>query len=501
MKKRLLALFLTMSIVLTLAACGENAGSSDNSQNKEEGLASGDTVHLKLAVLTIGDSSAGDRVVEEANKLLAEDGLSIEVQYIKFSTWKEQSNLLATGGKGSIDLTVLWNQSLATEVANGSIIPLDDLYEPYKEQFSELFTDAQMQAGYYNGKLYAVPTEKDLASAFGFVGRKDIMDELGYTDQDIKSLDDLEGLLLKVKDAHPELYPLVAHNGQNMGLSGTWDPLGNSSNLGVLTDLGQSSTVVNLFEDEEFLKKCETIKKWNDEGLIMPDVLSNTEMGSTLVAAGKGFGYLAPLKAGYAEQETSKVGQEMVAVELAPAMATTNTIANVMWAISSNSEHPEEAMKLLVKLFTDAELSNLLINGIEGEHYEYNSDKTLIDYVEGVTASTTTYMSAGWVWPNQYLTAPWVPNPVDIWEQLDEFNNTAQMSVAMGFTPNLDEVTNEVTACTNVTDKYYYAITSGTVDVRETAETINKELEAAGIQKIIDAKQTQLDEWLKQQGK
>ena len=142
-----------------------------------------------------------------------------------------------------------------------------------------------------------------------------------------------------------------------------------------------------------FLKKCETIKKWNDEGLIMPDVLSNTEMGSTLVAAGKGFGYLAPLKAGYAEQETSKVGQEMVAVELAPAMATTNTIANVMWAISSNSEHPEEAMKLLVKLFTDAELSNLLINGIEGEHYEYNSDKTLIDYVEGVTASTTTYMS------------------------------------------------------------------------------------------------------------
>ena len=151
MKKRLLALFLTMSIVLTLAACGENAGSSDNSQNKEEGLASGDTVHLKLAVLTIGDSSAGDRVVEEANKLLAEDGLSIEVQYIKFSTWKEQSNLLATGGKGSIDLTVLWNQSLATEVANGSIIPLDDLYEPYKEQFSELFTDAQMQAGYYNG--------------------------------------------------------------------------------------------------------------------------------------------------------------------------------------------------------------------------------------------------------------------------------------------------------------------------------------------------------------
>lgn len=499
MKKRLTALFLAMAM-LVLAACGGGSGDSGSSGSGDNSTKE-DVVKLKMAVLTIGDTSAGDRIAQEANKLLASDGISVEIQYIKFSTWKEQINLLATGGKGSLDLTVLWNQSLSTEVANGTIIPLDDLYEPYKDTFSELFTDAQMQAGHYDGKLYAIPTEKDLASAFGFVGRKDIMDEVGCSPADIKSLEDLEELLLKVKAAHPELYPLVPHNGPNMGLAGTWDPLGTSSHLGILADLGQESTVTNLYENEDFLKKCEIVKKWNDEGLIMPDVLSNTEMGVTLVAAGKGFGYLAPLKAGYAEQETSKVGQEMVAIELAPAIATTNTIANVMWAISSNSLHPQEAMKLLARMYTDAELSNLLINGIEGEHYIYNADKTLVDYPEGVNATTTTYLSAGWVWPNQYLTAPWVPNPTDIWTQLDEFNNTAKVSVALGFTPDLAEVTNEVTACTNVTDKYYNAITSGSVDVRETAAIVNKELEAAGLQKIIDAKQAQLDEWLKQQGK
>lgn len=42
---------------------------------------------------------------------------------------------------------------------------------------------------------------------------------------------------------------------------------------------------------------------------------------------------------------------------------------------------------------------------------------------------------------------------------------------------------------------------SGTVDVRETAAAMNAELEAAGIQKIIDAKQEQLDAWLAEQGK
>ena len=119
----------------------------------------------------------------------------------------------------------------------------------------------------------------------------------------------------------------------------------------------------------------------------------------------------------------------------------------------------------------------------------------------GMTASTTTYMSAGWAWPNQYLTPPWVPNPTDIWEQLDAFNKEAVPSIALGFVANLDDVTNEVTACTNVTDKYMNAIMSGTVDVRETAAAMNAELEAAGIQKIIDAKQEQLDAWLAEQGK
>lgn len=311
----------------------------------------------------------------------------------------------------------------------------------------------------------------------------------------------MEKVLLKVKEAHPELYPVVAHNGPSMvGAGWDWDSIGSGA-FGVLVNNAQEPTVVNLFEDEGFLQLCETIKKWNDEGLIMPDVLSNTEMGSSLVAAGKGFGYFAPMKAGYAEQETNKVGQEMVTAELSPALATTGTISNLLWCISTNSEHPQEAMKLLVKMYTDAELSNLLINGIEGEHYVYTDDtKTLIDYPEGVTGSTTRYLSAGWAWPNQYLTAPWVPNPTDIWDQLDTFNKEAIPSIALGFVPDLDEVTNEMTACANVTDKYLNAIMSGTVDVRETAAAMNAELEAAGLQKIIDAKQEQLDAWLAEQG-
>ncbi len=504
MKKSLMVWILILAMVLSAAACGSgNSGSGGKDTTGEKSSVSdGKITTIKMAVLTMGDTSDGDKIVEKANELLASDGLAIEVQFIKFSNWKEQTNLLATGGKGSIDILPIWGQPLAIQVSNGSLMPMDEFYAQYEAQMKDLFTEDQMKACYYDGKLYGIPTERDLAASHGFAMRKDILDELGYTTEDIKDFNDLEKVLLEVKEKYPEMYALVPHNGPSMfGGGWDWDTLG-TGNLGVLANLAQDPTVVNIFADENFLQFCEMIKKWNDEGLIMPDGLSNTEMGSTLVAAGRGFGYFAPLKAGYAEQESNKIGKEMVTVEFSPAMATTNNISNLLWCISSNSANPEEAMRLLVKLYTDAELSNLLINGIEGVHYVYSDDsKKLITYPEGLDGATTAYLSAGWAWPNQYLTPPWVPNPVDIWEQLDKFNSEAIPSVALGFMPNLDEVANEVTACTNVTDKYMDAITSGTVDVRETAQIMNAELETAGIQKIIEVKQAQLNEWLAAQEK
>ena len=61
-------------------------------------------------------------------------------------------------------------------------------------------------------------------------------------------------------------------------------------------------------------------------------------------------------------------------------------------------------------------------------------------------------------------------------------------------------VTNEVTACTNVVSKYHKALLCGALDPATTIDQFNSELEAAGLAKIIEAKQTQLDAWLETQG-
>lgn len=55
---------------------------------------------------------------------------------------------------------------------------------------------------------------------------------------------------------------------------------------------------------------------------------------------------------------------------------------------------------------------------------------------------------------------------------------------------------NEVTACTNVYQKYVPALLCGSLDPETTIPVLNEEMEKAGIQKIIDEKQSQLDAYL-----
>ena len=143
-------------------------------------------------------------------------------------------------------------------------------------------------------------------------------------------------------------------------------------------------------------------------------------------------------------------------------------------------------MQILNEMRSNPEISNLLINGIEGEHYVKKDDGT-IGYPEGVDASNTTYSSVAWIWPNELISYPWEADGPDIWKETDEFNQAARLSTAFGFIWNNAEVLNEITACTNVPAK-----------CKEAVPKMIQELKDAGIDTIIAEKQAQLDNWAAQ---
>lgn len=101
-----------------------------------------------------------------------------------------------------------------------------------------------------------------------------------------------------------------------------------------------------------------------------------------------------------------------------------------------------------------------------------------------------------WAWPNQQLGYFWEGEDTTLWDQYAQFNEEAQVPVSFGFTFDATSVMNEVTACTNVYQKYVPALLCGSLDPETTIPVLNEEMEKAGIQKIIDEKQSQLDAYL-----
>ena len=101
--------------------------------------------------------------------------------------------------------------------------------------------------------------------------------------------------------------------------------------------------------------------------------------------------------------------------------------------MSATCANPGKAVQFLNLLYTDSELVNLLLYGIEGVHYALQPDVT-IDYPEGVTAKTVGYQNTlGWLLPNQTLSHVFRGNSPRLWDELLTFNESSPVSGALDF--------------------------------------------------------------------
>ncbi len=506
-------LFLVMSVTL-ITACGSpsnNATNGEEGRNSTDGaVQAGDLREKELVKLDVvmmsADKEDKQLVVEEINKITREK-LNVEVNltFISYGNYVQQTTMMLSSGKG-VDLLPIYMTPLATMANNGQIIPLTELIDKYGQDMVKAIGEEYLEAGRIGDDIYGITTGRDLAKAYGFEMRKDLADKYNIDYENIKTLDQLEEALMIIRENEPDVIPVVPSNGELVRNWG-WDALGDDmTNLGVLMDFGKELKVVNLYETEFYKDFITRMHKWYNNGLIMKDAINNTENVGTMMKAGSAFGGFMNLKPGFDVQETRNYGIEIVVSEIIPAYKTTSDVQMATWAISNGSKHPEAAMKLLNLMYTDPELTNLMIYGIQDKHYvvvgDASNGQSIVDYPEGLDATTTGYRpSGGWLWPNQTIGHVWAGNPANYWEEQTEFNNTAIESAAYGFTFDSSKVRNQMTASSNVVAKYHEALMTGMLDPEKTLPVFLKELEAAGINDIIAEKQAQLDQWAAAQNK
>lgn len=495
-KKKAMALLLVSVMAGSmLAGCGsDNASSSNDGSSKSADSSNQDSYTVKI--LAPGDASTDDcaKISEAASKITEEKfNTKVELTRVGFGSYDQQVNLtLASSEK--LDLMYEYCGNVTSAISSGQIVPITDYLDSYGSDMKSQISDSDWKCVTFNGDIYGVPANKEKATGWGFAMNKEMADATGIDYSSIKTEEELEPLLEKVKEMYPDVYPIVSNNG-SMSLMTDQDDLG--GDIGSLESAsGDNTTVINYYGTDEYMNEMKLRYDWAQKGLIMPDASTSTENANSLIGAGKGFGRFTNTKPGIEKEMEKEVGKEVVVLEMVKPYTTTTRV-DIVWYVPHNSEKPERAVQVLNEIYTNPDLANLFINGLEGTHYEFvDKENGIVNYPEGVNASNTGYTSLPWAWPNETISYIWEGLDSDIWDQIQEFNKDATVSPAKGFAWDNTEVQNEVTACANVVAKYGPALECGSLDPETTIPKFLDELKAAGADTIIAEKQKQLDAWL-----
>jgi putative aldouronate transport system substrate-binding protein len=427
-------------------------------------------------------------------------GIEVELQISDFASYQQNMTLSLSGGE-QIDIMANITSTYANFAQQGYFTDLeeDDILSTYGSGIIETMGEENIDACRIGGVLYGLPNNRDMAQGRGCAAiARQYLDGIGYEVDDSTeimriTLDELNDIYAQLHEAYPdkEVYRPISTSMQQFS---NVDLLGGSA-FGVLLDNGKELKVENLFTSDFYKEYCERMYDYNQKGYISQDAATDTTAVGELVKAGTLMSYTTGGKPGIKAQETSLCGQEMVIFQTMDNYISSTSVAQFPWAVPITTEDAAAAVTLLNEFYTNAELQNILAWGIEGVHYVIGDDG-LATYPEGVTASTSGWNhSMGWLMPNQFLTYVWEGNDPDLWDEMKEFNSSAIVSAASGFTFNSENVLNEVTAVQNIYNEFQASVECGFVDPETGIAEMNDKMMAAGLQNIIDEKQAQLDEW------
>jgi putative aldouronate transport system substrate-binding protein len=499
MKKRFLSLLLACSVMVSIAGCSSKESSKTDASKTSKTAES--TIDFKEAPYTLNVSYVVygaappdlQKVFDKANEIsLKKVNAKVELKVVSIANLANTYALAASSGE-KVDLMGLvpGNTYLSKFASSKMIKPFDAELEKWGKDIKAGLGD-DLEAGKYEGKQYALPTPDVALIGSGFHLLKSVVDKYNIDVTKIKTLNDLDSVFEKVKASEPDLqvyFPGSAY------YTIPYDILGDG--FGVLMNGGLTDTkVVNLNETQEYISFVKKMREWYLKGYIPKDYATTQSQPSALQNANKVFAI------------TNAIDFTNTPLGETPAKETTmfvdpvrknDRLQSVMWAIPGSAQRTDKTIQFLNYAFQDKDFAKLMKFGIEGEHYDVVK--------EGVIDTNKSLKSynVGWMLWGDAKMYPVKNSALTTFggdfgkykAKLTDWNKNTKSSKALGFMFNQDPVKTEIAALTAVNDQYGKLLDGGAIDPEKELKNYNDKLYAAGLKKVIDEKQKQLDEWLK----
>lgn len=198
------ALALTVSAVVALTACG--AGSRTENENATKVSCSFDAPTDKTTVNVLAyNSSAIDPFTDTMVKSCSHDGVTVKHDPIDFGGQVTKTTATLSGDTGTYDILETYGFVIPGFAADEKLVPLDDLYDKYADEYGLEEISASMREGMsYDGHLYALPMQ---AQMYVMDYRTDVFDELGL--EVPKTFDDMIVAAKAIQDSGKMKYPIA----------------------------------------------------------------------------------------------------------------------------------------------------------------------------------------------------------------------------------------------------------------------------------------------------
>jgi putative aldouronate transport system substrate-binding protein len=494
----LTALVLAMGLILT--ACGGGGGSGGASAAKSvDALPDLDTSkRVEIILYIFGTEPPRQKeVMDNLNKLLIERlNCTLDIRMISLSEYNTTYPLLFSSGE-VFDLAYCAYWLNYVQLAQrGAFMPIENLFPKYApKNYARQFPAAIREAS-IDGHLYGISSLMRVYSAFGPQVRTDLVEGKGWNGK-MDTFADYEAYMDIVKANYPEIEPYeVGATGATFLSSSFMTSRGFYAMGNFYIDPSQPNPKLMLiYEYEPFITEyLPMVQRWAQKGFWPRDVLAQQNQDKFR------FGYAASNMTNlemYEENFRAHPEWNLQFYNWVTDLSYQSFLQD-MAVVSATSQNPERALAVYDLITNDKEIFRALFYGIEGVSYsiEMENGQERIVFPDADNFAISNF----WAARTDEFFLQFRGGPTNLnslkqdWSSRIVDGRGAQKYRALNF--DTSAVDTELAAITSAATQYFNPVSIGLEDPATAIPELKRQYEAAGIEKIRQDYQRQLDEYI-----
>ena len=500
LSKAMVVAVLLLSMSLPLYARGAQSGGASGGALPDLDL----STHSEVIMYYTGDKPARqDELWANFNRLArAKMNTTLKINMLPSADYRQRYPILfASGEVFDLAYAATW-LDFPQLAQRGAFMAIDQLAPKYAPiLYGRQSATARKQAT-VDGHLYSLPSLYATYSAYGPIFRGDLV--RGW-DGRMENFADLERYLALVKAQNPEIEPIqVSSLGSEIDdlflyNNGIYPTKGSTNDFLFLDPAQSSPKIFTYYEWSKTPEFLSMIERWNNAGYYSKSGLADTD--NFKMRDGKAAVYIHNIDTweGYYRNAQNRPNWDVrwgnFVSDVSNMAFTQDTCV-----VAASSKNPGRALALYDRIMSDEELYRAFYFGIEGVTYNIRevSGQKFVEQIPGLAGIME--FTRMWCARTPEFFLPTFGAPSNINELKRGFDSRIKDGVGAqkfrSFVLDTTPIQTEYANCINAHQQYWWPLELAYVDVRTGLAEYERQMKAAGIERVKTELQRQLDRYI-----